>query len=375
MAKEKVVVPTVGESIQEVSVAKLLKDEGSFVQDGEGIIEIESDKASMEVPAVASGKITFKVKVGDSLPIGALLAEIDTSVKGEVKAKEPVKELPKEEKKEPPIETPKPVSGSLRSSPDEFLAEIKKPQETKPVEKPSQPVEATSEQERKPMSKLRKTIARRLVQVKNETAMLTTFNEVDMSEVMRLRNQEKEFFQKKHNLKLTFMPFFVKAVVSALEEFPEVNAYIDGDDIVYNRGCHIGIAVSTPTGLVVPIIRNAEKMNFVEITKTMQDLAEKARDRKLSVADMSNGTFTITNGGVFGSMLSTPILNPPQSAILGMHNIVERPVAIQGKVEIRPIMYLALSYDHRIVDGKESVSFLVHVKNMLEDPAKFIFGG
>lgn len=222
------------------------------------------------------------------------------------------------------------------------------------------------------MSKLRKTIAKRLVQVKNETAMLTTFNEVDMSEVMKIRNREKEVFQKEHGAKLTFLPFFIKAAISALKAFPDVNAFIDGDDIVYNAHQHIGIAVSTPTGLVVPVIRNADQLSFLEMTRQISLLADKARDRKLTMADMSGGTFTITNGGVFGSMLSTPILNPPQSAILGMHNIVDRPVAIEGKVEIRPIMYLALSYDHRIIDGKESVSFLVHMKKMLEEPTRIM---
>ena len=212
------------------------------------------------------------------------------------------------------------------------------------------------------MPRIRKVIAKRLVGVKNETAMLTTFNEVDMSAVMKMRAREKDKFLKKHEVKLTFMPFFMKAAAQALTEFREVNAYIDGDDIVYNSNVHMGIAVSTKKGLVVPVIRDINKMSMVEMTRAMNELAAKGRDGKLSISDMSGGTFTITNGGVFGSMLSTPILNPPQSAILGLHNIIERPVAIDGKVEIRPVMYLALSYDHRIIDGKDSVRFLVRVK-------------
>jgi len=367
MAVEKVIVPPVGESVTEVSLARYIAQEGSFVKEGAPLVEIESDKASMEVPAPVSGVIHYKVQVGDTLAIGALIGEMDTSAKEaepEVKTVTPVKEVVKEVILD--------TGQKLRSSKEEFIESLK---EEKPALIAAKAVEVKKEEEvdlRKPMSKLRKVIAKRLVQVKNETAMLTTFNEVDMKAIMSIREREKEVFLKKYGVKLTFLPFFVKAVISALKEFPDVNAFLDGDEIIYNRHAHVGIAVSTDTGLVVPVIKKANTLSFIEITKAIGDLALKARDRKLSVEEMSGGTFTITNGGVFGSMLSTPILNPPQSAILGMHNIVDRPVAIDGKVEIRPIMYLALSYDHRIVDGKESVSFLVHVKKLLEDPSLFI---
>lgn len=369
MAKKEVIVPSLGESISEVTFEKIIAKEGSFVDQDDSIAELGSEKASVEVPAPAAGIITYAAKVGDTLKVGAVIAYIDTE------GKKTEKTAPKEEKK--PVERIAPSikeepvnNSSIRISPDAHLASL--------TEAPKKEKETPKEEQRKelqrkePMSRLRKTIAKRLVQVKNETAMLTTFNEVDMSAIMEIRDKEKEPFLKKHGVKLTFMPFFVKAAISALKAFPEVNAYIDGDNIVYNQGIHIGIAVSTPSGLVVPVIKNAERLQFVEIAKELNELASKARDRKLSVADMTGGTFTITNGGVFGSMLSTPILNPPQSAILGMHNIVDRPVAIKGKVEIRPIMYLALSYDHQIIDGKDSVTFLVHLKNMLEDPTRFI---
>ncbi len=383
MAKISVEVPAVGESITEVSIASFLVSDGAIVKDGDPIVEVESDKATMEVPAQASGKITFLVKVGDTLAIGAKIAEIDTDVATPAApAAEPAPTPKKEEKvvekatTAPPAskEVPKPAAKegvSLRVSTDDYLASIGK--EKKVTTQSQMPKEEEDDDvTRKPMTKLRKTIAKRLVQVKNETAMLTTFNEVDMSEIMKIRNREKDGFLKEFGAKLTYLPFFIKATISALKAFPDVNAFLDGDDIVYNKHQHIGIAVSTGSGLVVPVMRNADEMSFIELTQAITDLATKARDRKLSMSDMSGGTFTITNGGVFGSMLSTPIINPPQSAILGMHNIVERPVAIDGKVEIRPIMYLALSYDHRVIDGKESVSFLVHLKKMLEEPTRFI---
>lgn len=384
MAKIDVEVPSVGESITEVSIASFLVSDGDVVGDGDPIIELESDKATMEVPAPGAGKVTFTVKQGDTVAIGAKIAEIDTDVSAPAAKKEEAPPPKKEEaaKAAPPAPTASPTPAapaaeppaevkkgpSLRISMDDFLSTLG--QTKKETAAPQ--VSTEGDLERKPMTKLRKTIARRLVQVKNETAMLTTFNEVDMSEVMAIRAREKENFMKEFGAKLTFLPFFIKATISALKAFPDVNAYIDGDDIVYNKHQHVGIAVSTPTGLVVPVMKNADEMSFVEITQAITDLATKARDRKLTMADMSGGTFTITNGGVFGSMLSTPIINPPQSAILGMHNIVERPVAINGNIEVRPIMYLALSYDHRIIDGKESVSFLVHLKKMLEEPTRFI---
>ena len=399
MPKVNVEVPSVGESVSEATLGRIIAKEGTFVNEGDPVVELESEKASMEIPAPSSGVISYSSKEGDTLTIGQVFATIDSDAAKPSGDEKPKPEEPSKSEK-PPEKTPEkapekapekeneePKSEKIseegaRISMDDHLSALKEsPKKAPPSEPKAAPISKDStskikeedEQTRTPMSRLRKTIAKRLVQVKNETAMLTTFNEVDMSAIMALRAREKDAFQKKHDVKLSFMPFFVKACASALKEFPEVNSFIDGEEIVSNKGVHIGIAVSTPTGLVVPVMRNVEKMSIVEIAKNMNDLALKARDRKLTVADMSGGTFTITNGGVFGSMLSTPILNPPQSAILGMHNIVERPVAIDGKVEIRPIMYLALSYDHRIIDGKESVSFLVHVKNMLEDPARILF--
>lgn len=373
MEKKRVQIPSVGESVTEVSLARLIVSEGNFAKEGEPLFEIESDKASMEVPAPFSGTVHYLAKVGDTLKIGQEIAEIDLqgAPKSEVKQAPQEAVQKKEERKEelPPPPAKKETSeGGIRKGAEEFFATLHKKEEVRIVKE----VEEEASQERKPMSKLRKTIAKRLVQVKNETAMLTTFNEVDMSQIMHLRDREKEAFQKRCGAKLTFLPFFIKAAVFALKRFPDVNAYIDGEEIVYNQGVHMGIAVSTDTGLVVPVIRNADKLSLIMLSKAIQELANKAKERKLTVADMSGGTFTITNGGVFGSMLSTPILNPPQSAILGMHNIVERPVAVNGKVEIRPIMYLALSYDHRIIDGKESVGFLVYMKELLEEPGKFL---
>lgn len=373
MAKEKIVVPSVGESITEVTVSRLIAPAGTFVKDGDPVVELESDKASMEVPAPISGVVSYSVNEGDTLEIGKEIGFIDSEGKGEAQPKP----TPKEAEKPKPVEIVEEGSGARKSG-DEYLQSLQtpvKPQEKAPIQERAVTREEEPEQIRKPMSKMRKVIAKRLVQVKNETAMLTTFNEVDMKAIMDLRNREKDEFLKKHGAKLTFLPFFIKAAVSALKAFPDVNAYIDNEEIVFNTHAHIGIAVSTDTGLVVPVIRNTDEMTFIEITKKITELAGKAKDRKLTISDMSGGTFTITNGGVFGSMLSTPILNPPQSAILGMHNIVDRPVAIDGKVEIRPIMYLALSYDHRIVDGRESVSFLVHMKKLLEDPLRFLLEG
>ena len=356
-----VVVPAVGESITEVTLAKHIVKEGAYAEKDAPIVELESDKASVEVTAPTAGIVHHHAKIGDVLKIGAKICTISEGVA-------PPKE--KEEKKVEPVpQEPLVFGDGVRKSGDQFLADLK----SKPLPSITEAPKVTvSQQRREPLSKLRKTIAKKLVQVKNETAMLTTFNEVDLSEIVAIRNREKDDFHKKAGVKLTYLPFFIKAAISALKAYPVVNAMIEGDDIVYNEQSHIGIAVSTDTGLVVPVIKNADQLTFVEISKAVGDLAVKARDRKLTVSDMSGGTFTITNGGVFGSMLSTPILNPPQSAILGMHNIVDRPVAINGKVEIRPIMYLALSYDHRIIDGKESVSFLVHIKQMLEDPTKFL---
>ncbi len=379
MAKEEVKVPSVGESVTEVTLGTFMVQSGSFVKEDTSICELESDKASVEVSAPKSGVITFIKKTGDTLAVGETFAIIDTEGKGEEKvaSSEPASSEPAASpsiKKEEPI-----LVTASSSSVREFIDDhIQKAQQTSHVETRVEKVAITpslvSSTERKKMPKIRSIIAKRLVGVKNETAMLTTFNEVDMSAVMAIRNREKDNFLKKHGLKLTFMPFFMKACAQALTEFVEVNAYIDGDEIVYNKNVHMGIAVSTPKGLVVPVIRDINTMSLVEMTRQMNTLAEKGRDGKLSISDMAGGTFTITNGGVFGSMLSTPILNPPQSAILGLHNIVDRAVVIGGKIEIRPIMYLALSYDHRIIDGKDSVQFLVRVKELVEDPSLFILG-
>lgn len=381
MSKEDVKVPSVGESVTEVTIGSFLVENGSFVAEDQPLCELESDKASVEVPAPCSGVVSFTKSEGDTLEVGAVFAQIDTDAKGEApKAaapKEEVKEAPQEAQKTEAEKAPA-TAGGIRESLDEHIAKVQKPQEEKkPVaEKEVAVKQATSEVSttRKKMPKIRSVIAKRLVQVKNETAMLTTFNEVDMSAVMKLRSAQKDAFLKKHGVKLSFMPFFMKAATQALLEFPDVNAYFDGNEIVYNNNVHMGIAVSTSKGLVVPVIKEINHMSMAQMTQSMTDLATKGRDGKLSISDMSGGTFTITNGGVFGSMLSTPILNPPQSAILGLHNIVERPIAIDGKVEIRPIMYLALSYDHRIIDGKDSVQFLVRIKELVENPALFILG-
>lgn len=381
MSKEDVKVPSVGESVTEVTIGSFLVENGSFVAEDQPLCELESDKASVEVPAPCSGVVSFTKSEGDTLEVGAVFAQIDTDAKGEAPKpaapKEEVKEAKKEAPKSEAVSAPA-TEGGIRESLDEHIAKVQKPEEEKkPVaEKVVAVKQATVEESttRKKMPKIRSVIAKRLVQVKNETAMLTTFNEVDMSAVMKLRSAQKDAFLKKHGVKLSFMPFFMKAATQALLEFPDVNAYIDGNEIVYNNNVHMSIAVSTSKGLVVPVIKEINHMSMAQMTQSMTDLATKGRDGKLSISDMSGGTFTITNGGVFGSMLSTPILNPPQSAILGLHNIVERPVAIDGKVEIRPIMYLALSYDHRIIDGKDSVQFLVRIKELVENPALFILG-
>ncbi len=412
-----VVVPSVGESITEVTLSKYIVREGGYVKKDDPIFELESDKASLEVTAPLSGIVRYVAKEGAVLKVGAKVCGLEKADKapvsetslehagtpqsspfmGELGVSEISRKAPLHVQESPPInrgeiqikKEPIISEGGIRSSPEHFLDSLTKEEpeilvsehagtpQSSPLQVQEFPRiyrgEIQSDQKREPLSKLRKAIAKRLVQVKNETAMLTTFNEVDLFEIVSIRNREKDEFLKKYGVKLTYLPFFIKAAISALKEFPAVNAFIDGDDIVYNKHQHIGIAVSTDSGLVVPVIKNVDKLSFVEMTKAINEFAIKARERKLSISDMSGGTFTITNGGVFGSMLSTPILNPPQSAILGMHNIVDRPVALNGSVVIRPIMYLALSYDHRIIDGKESVSFLVQMKEMLENPSKFLF--
>lgn len=390
------IVPQVGESISEVTLSSWLKADGDFVELDEEIAELESDKATFEFPAEGRGILRIVAQEQDIVPIGGLLAKIEV-MEGDAPAaattSAPAASAPS------PMPTasgyasghPSPAAGKILSEKGIDAASVQgsgvggritkgdaqAAQKPAPAAAPKQeaaPVAAggTRNQERKKMTNLRKTISRRLVSVKNETAMLTTFNEVDMKPIMDLRKQYKESFKEKNEIGLGFMSFFTKACTIALQEWPAVNAFIDGEEMVYNDFCDVSIAVSTPKGLVVPVIRNAEELSFAGIEKEVRRLALKGRDGKLTMDDMTGGTFTITNGGTFGSMLSTPIINAPQSAILGMHNIVERPVAVNGQVEIRPIMYLALSYDHRIIDGKESVSFLVRVKQLLEDPSRML---
>lgn len=396
--------PSPGESITEVEVAQLLVSNGDVVELDQPIAEIDSDKATLELNAESAGRIEFLVEEGDTVEVGQLVCKIDTSVKPEPKpasvepAKDaessPVKEQPKSNTSDTKVglgdAKATPVAKAMIQDSGASASKIsgsghggkilKIDVETYLAGGLDTASDMTGwggsrDESRKKMSSLRRKIATRLVSVKNETAMLTTFNEVDMSYIMDLRKKYKEAFKEKHGIGLGFMSFFTKAVTEALNEFPSINAYIDGQEMVSHDYADIGIAVSSPKGLMVPVLRNAEQLSLAEIESGIKALAVKARDGKLSLEEMTGGTFTITNGGVFGSMLSTPIINPPQSAILGMHNIVQRPVAINGEVVIRPIMYVALSYDHRIIDGKESVSFLVKVKQMLENPAWMLFGG
>jgi 2-oxoglutarate dehydrogenase E2 component (dihydrolipoamide succinyltransferase) len=415
-------VPTVGESISEVTLLQWIKKDGEYVDRDEVIAELESEKATFEVNAEKAGVLKVAAKEGDTLKIGDLLASIDEtaakpkkseagSPKPEAGAQKSENGIPKtEEKKEPEkkenieggkhpaIIKPGETGGSkeVKASPvasaiiadkkikvssisasgaggkilkDDVLAALSDPGKItggKPL--------FSREEKREKMSQLRKTISRRLVEAKNTTAMLTTFNEVDMSRIMEIRSKYKDKFKEIHGVGLGFMSFFAKACCVALQEWPPVNAYIDADHLVYHEYCDISIAVSTPRGLTVPVIRNAESLSMADIEKKVIELANKAKENKLSMEELQGGTFTITNGGVFGSLMSTPIINLPQSAILGMHKIQERPVAVNGQVVIKPMMYVALSYDHRIVDGRESVSFLVRVKEILENPEQLLIG-
>lgn len=390
-------IPSLGESISEVRIATWLKKDGDFVNMDEAVCEVETDKATMELNAEKSGILRIVAEEGADLKIGDLFCKIEEGSAPAASAPAAA-ETPAPAPAAAPTATSTP-GGHPSPAASKILAEkgidasavsgtgkdgrITKedavnakaapaPAATSAPATAAAPAMGERGVRREKMSKLRQTIARRLVSVKNETAMLTTFNEVDMKPLMDLRNQYKDKFKEKHEIGLGFMSFFTKAVCMALQEFPAVNAQIDGDEIIYQDFCDVSIAVSTPKGLMVPVIRNAENLSLAGIEKEIKRLAIRARDGKLSIEEMSGGTFSITNGGVFGSMLSTPIINPPQSAILGMHNVVDRPVAIDGKVEIRPIMYVALSYDHRIIDGKESVSFLYRVKELLEDPARML---
>ena len=364
-------VPSIGESVTEVSLSKWLKENGSMVKLDELLCEFESDKATFELPAEVSGKLIQMAKEGDDLSVGAIVAQIDTLDTG----KSNVASEPKE--------TQPQITQVVQNSPaPEIQKDIEIPSEASPSN-PTIPPHITIEQQREiiasnpsvrreKMSRMRRTIAKHLVDAKNQTAMLTTFNEVDMSALISLRTKHNEWFLEKYGIKLGFMSLFAKACAQVLLEMPSVNAYIDGDDLVYHDYVDISVAISTPTGLVVPPIRNIESIKLHEFELALKELAEKAKNGKLSIQEMSGGTFTITNGGVFGSLLSTPIINIPQSAILGMHAIKDRPIALNGEVVIRPMMYLALSYDHRIIDGSTSVTFLVKLKELLEDPIRIL---
>lgn len=397
-------VPSPGESITEVEIATWLVKDGDYVEKDQPIAEVDSDKATLELPAEESGIITLKAEEGDTVEVGQVVCLIDMSAakpEGSEKPAEASEEKKPEEKPAAPAPaapakeekpatyasgTPSPAAKKILDEkgidPSEVKGSGRDGRITKEDATSAQPsfgsVSSTSgsrEMKSSKLSMLRRKVASRLVSVKNETAMLTTFNEVDMSEIFRIRKAYKEEFAQKHGIGLGFMSFFTKAVTRALEMYPDVNASIDGDYKVNYGFSDISIAVSGPKGLMVPVLRNAENMSFRGVESNIKTLADKVREGSISVDEMTGGTFTITNGGVFGSMLSTPIINPPQSAILGMHNILQRPVAVNGEVVIRPMMYLALSYDHRIIDGKESVGFLVAVKEAIDNPVEFLLGG
>ncbi|MEJ6681304.1 MAG: 2-oxoglutarate dehydrogenase complex dihydrolipoyllysine-residue succinyltransferase, partial [Flavobacteriales bacterium] len=397
-------VPSPGESISEVEIADWLVSDGDYVEKDQAIAEVDSDKATLELPAEEAGIITLKAEVGDTVDVGAVVCLIDTDAKAPAKAKAtapdaaeaPKVAAPKAEAAPVPTLAPTPEKESYaKGHPSPAAAKLMtengvKANQVSGTGKDGRITQhdvvaamaagfdssatagwgGTRDTKNEKMSMLRRKVAERLVAVKNETAMLTTFNEIDMKPIMDMRKQYKDKFREVHGVNLGFMSFFTKAVTEALNLYPAVNAMIDGKEAVFHDYADIGIAVSSPKGLMVPVVRNAEQMSLHEIETEIKRLAIKARDGKITIDEMTGGTFTITNGGVFGSMLSTPIINPPQSAILGMHNIVERPVVVNGEVVVRPIMYLALSYDHRIIDGKESVSFLVKVKEMLENPER-----
>jgi len=391
-------VPTLGESVTEATIGRWFKKPGDAVKADEPLVELETDKVTVEVPAPASGTLSeVSVKEGETIAVGALLGSISAgtgSAKAGAPEPVPVAAPPAPARApahgadgpavarlaaESGVAPPSPGSGKDgRATKGDMMAAIASaaapaaaPSVAVQVRAPS-PVDDASREERVKMTKLRQTIARRLKEAQNAAAMLTTFNEVDMSAVMGLRNQYKDLFEKKHGVKLGFMGFFVKACVQALKEIPSVNAEIDGSDIVYKNYYHIGVAVGTEKGLVVPVVRDADHLSIAGVEKTISDFGRRARDGQLKLEEMQGGTFTISNGGVYGSLMSTPILNAPQSAILGMHKIQERPVVVAGKIEIRPMMYLAVSYDHRIIDGKEAVTFLVRIKEGLEDPARLV---
>ena len=387
-------VPSPGESISEVEIAAWLVEDGDYVEKDQAIAEVDSDKATLELPAEESGTITFKAEEGDAVSVGAVVCLIDTSAKKpegnkESKNNSSSKVEENETVSSSVVENKTYATGTASPAAKKILAEkgietnqiegtgkdgrITKDDAVKAVPSMGTAPEGSNRtSSRSKMSMLRRKVAERLVEAKNTTAMLTTFNEVDMSAIFTLRKEYKETFKEKHEVGLGFMSFFTLAIVRALKLFPSVNSMIDGKEMITYDFCDISIAVSGPKGLMVPVIRNAENLSFKGVEAEVKRLAIRARDGQITVDEMTGGTFTISNGGVFGSMLSTPIINPPQSGILGMHNIVERPVAINGKVEIRPIMFVALSYDHRIIDGKESVGFLVAVKEALENPTELL---
>ena len=392
-------VPSPGESITEVEIAEWLVEDGDYVEKDQAIAEVDSDKATLELPAEESGTITLKAEVGDAVEVGAVVCLIDTSAskpEGKASVEEEKKAAHQEvktvtEKVETSEDKKTYATGTASPAAKKILSEksidastikgtgkdgrITKEDAVKAIPSMGTPTGGNRGETRSKLSMLRRKVAERLVAVKNETAMLTTFNEVDMSPIFELRKQYKEDFKAKHGVGLGFMSFFTMAIVRALELFPSVNSMIDGKEMISHDFCDISIAVSGPKGLMVPVIRNAENLTFRGVEAEVKRLAIRAREGEITVDEMTGGTFTITNGGVFGSMLSTPIINPPQSAILGMHNIVERPIAKDGAVVIAPIMYVALSYDHRIIDGKESVGFLVAVKEALENPEELLMDG
>jgi 2-oxoglutarate dehydrogenase E2 component (dihydrolipoamide succinyltransferase) len=394
-------VPSPGESISEVEIAQWLVSDGDYVEKDQEIAEIDSDKATLALPAEESGVIKLLVEDGTTVQVGQVVCTIDTSAKGEGKAKEAPAAKVETPNPAPAAKIEAPKKEEKKVAPATYASGVPSPAAKKMMDETGVKIDkgtgrdgritkedvvqaaasmgtagtGNRETSREKMSMLRRKVASRLVAVKNETAMLTTFNEVDMKPIFDLRKHYQDRFVAKHGFKLGFMSFFTLACVRALKMYPQVNAMIDGQEVILHNYCDISIAVSGPKGLMVPVLRNAENMSFAGVEKEIARLANKVREGSITVDEMTGGTFTITNGGVFGSMLSTPIINPPQSAILGMHNIVERPVAIDGAVTIRPIMYLALSYDHRIIDGRESVGSLVAIKEALENPAEHLMGG
>lgn len=388
--KIQIKIPPMGESITDATIGELLKPSGQLVKVDDEILELETDKVNQVLYAPESGLLTWQVETGQTVKIGETIGFVDTEAaekKEEKKTQEPKKETPKEPTPEKPVERKEPVAveEGIRKTKDDVAAKIQskpafpqppliKTQKKTPEKSAERTTETTSQrgESRTPMTRIRKVIAQRLLEAQRSTAMLTTFNEADLSAVMELRNRHRETFQQKYGVKLGFMSFFVKATVLALQAVPELNSYIDGEEIVHREYFDIGIAVGTERGLVVPVVRNCDRLSFAEIETAIAQYAEKARKGELSLDDLQGGGFTITNGGIYGSLLSTPIINPPQSGILGMHKIEKRAVVIEDQIVIRPMMYLALSYDHRIVDGKEAVTFLVRVKECIEDPARIL---